>query len=120
VKGIYALALLGTALAAASGFLAATQLASGQTGTVSRTITIEAGPQGPPGPQGERGPAGPQGERGPAGPQGPQGETGPQGPKGDPGGGPCAGAPDGYTPGFLTFVQPGKGPTTVWTCLEPE
>ena len=46
------------------------------------------GPQGEPGPAGERGPEGPQGEPGPAGeagPRGPQGEPGPAGPKGDPG-----------------------------------
>ena len=48
----------------------------------------ERGPQGPkgePGPAGERGPEGPQGEPGPQGDPGPAGERGPQGPQGEPG-----------------------------------
>jgi hypothetical protein len=48
----------------------------------------EVGPQGPPGPQGEKGDAGPQGEtgaQGPSGPQGEKGDTGPQGPQGEKG-----------------------------------
>jgi hypothetical protein len=49
---------------------------------------MEAGPQGPVGPQGPQGdvgPAGQQGAQGAPGPQGSQGATGPQGPQGVPG-----------------------------------
>jgi hypothetical protein len=44
--------------------------------------TVEAGPPGPPGPQGDTGPPGPQGDPGPQGSQGPVGPQGEQGPVG--------------------------------------
>ena len=99
----------GTLLAAGTGFLAATEIAQGQT-EGQRTVTVDVatgpiGPAGPPGPQGE------QGERGPIG------ETGPQGPPGE--GGVCGGAPEGYTPGFLVINHPG-GQVEIFTCIAPE
>lgn len=107
--------LLATSLSLAlgAGFLTATQIAQGQEPS-GRTVTVDVatGPQGPPGEQGpigETGLKGEQGEIGPPGPQGPPGE----------GGGPCAGAPDGYSPGFLEINHPG-GQVIIWTCLEPE
>jgi len=126
------LVFLSAALAAGSGFLAATAL-SQDPPTTGRTVTIDVatGPVGPPGPQGEQGEKGDQGDTGPEGPQGEIGATGPkgdqgavgppgpQGPKGDPGGGPCAGAPPGYEPGTIVIIQMGKGPTTFYTCLAP-
>jgi hypothetical protein len=45
----------------------------------------QVGPQGPPGPQGEKGATGDPGPQGPAGPKGDTGATGPQGPKGETG-----------------------------------
>ena len=61
------------------------------------------------------------GATGPQGPKGAKGEQGPPGPKGSPGsggGGPCAGAPTGYSPGFLLINSPG-GQVKIWTCLAP-
>jgi hypothetical protein len=108
----------GSLLAASAGVLTAVQVASGQGSSAdSRTVTINVatGPTGPEGPPGERGPQGEQGIQGEIGPAGP---TGPEGPPGQ-GGGPCGGAPEGYSPGFLVINHPG-GQTTIWTCLEPE
>lgn len=111
-----------------AGYLTATAL-SQDSAAPSRTVTIDVatGPTGPAGPPGERGPAGakgPTGETGPIGPIGPigpQGEQGPTGPEGPPGsgGGPCGGAPPGYSPGILQINSPG-GQVRIWTCLEPE
>lgn len=118
---------LSLSLALGAGYLTATQLASsaGQAGP-GRTVTVDVatgptGPEGPPGEQGPTGETGPPGQQGPTGEQGPQGEQGPTGPEGPPGqgGGPCGGAPDGWTPGFLQINQPG-GHVTIYTCLEPE
>ena len=101
----------GSLLAASAGVLTAVQVAQGQGPPgAGRTVTVnvatgEQGPAGPPGPKGEPGEIGP---------------IGPPGPKGEPGGGPCFGAPTGYTPGFLVIIQQGRGPTTIYTCLEPE
>jgi hypothetical protein len=105
------LMFLGLTMVAGAGFLAATALSQDPPGP-GRTVTVNVatGVQGPPG---ETGPKGEQGERGPPG------ETGPQGPPGE-GGGPCTGAPNGYAPGFLVIIQQGQGPTTIYTCLEPE
>ena len=120
--------LLATSLSLAlgAGFLTATQLASSADQGPSRTVTVDVatgptGPEGPEGPEGPPGAQGPIGETGPEGPIGPIGPTGEQGPPGPPGegGGPCAGAPEGYSPGFLVINHPG-GQTTIWTCLEPE
>jgi hypothetical protein len=126
-------ALLATSLglAVGSGYFTATQLAGAQEPSLGRTVTVDVstGPQGEPGPPGEKGEQGdpgekgdpgPAGEIGPPGPQGEKGDQGDPGPKGDPGGGPCAGAPEGYEPGFLVIIQQGKGPTTTYTCLAPE
>jgi hypothetical protein len=111
--------LLGMAMVASAGFLAATQLAQAQE-SPTRTVTVDVatGPQGPPGETGPQGPEGPIGETGPPGPIGPIGPPGPPGPPGE-GGGPCAGAPEAYSPGFLVINHPG-GQTTIYTCLEPE
>lgn len=116
----------GSLLAAGAGFLTEVQVAKSQGSSPSRTVTIDVatGPTGPEGPPGETGPTGPAGVQGPQGDQGPPGERGPtgeQGPPGPPGkgGGPCAGAPDGWSPGFLVINHPG-GQTTIYTCLEPE
>lgn len=106
----------GSLLAASAGVLTAVQVAQGQGSSVDgRTVTINVA-------TGPTGPAGPPGERGPQGEQGIQGEMGPTGPQGPPGsgGGPCDGAPEGYAPGFLVIIQQGQGPTTIYTCLEPE
>jgi hypothetical protein len=95
-RGLAAASLL---LAGTSGFLASTVLAQG--GEPIRTVTVDVatGPQGP------------------AGPIGPQGETGPAG--NSSGGGPCTGAPPGYSAGVLLINAPG-GQVRVWTCLGPE
>ena len=120
-------------MAGASGFLAT--MALSQSNEPTRTVTLDlragpTGPTGPTGPQGERGlkgEPGPKGEIGPIGPQGPKGErglkgdvgaTGPAGPPGPSGGGPCAGAPQGYSPGVLILNAPG-GQVKLWTCLGP-
>jgi hypothetical protein len=93
-----ALAALAAALllAAGSGFMAATSLGAGAQETRTVTINLAIGPRGP---------------QGPAGPQGPKGDPGPQGP---PGGTTC---PEGFSIGHVVFVQPGKGPTEIVTCL---
>ena len=109
-------------MTAGAGFLTATALSQDESGP-PRTVTVDVatgptGPEGPPGPPGEQGPIG---ETGPQGEQGIQGEIGPTGPQGPPGegGGPCGGAPEGYSPGFLVINHPG-GQVTIYTCLEPE
>lgn len=115
---------LGLTLALGAGYLTAVQIAQGQE-TPTQTVTIDVA-TGPEGPQGEVGPAGPKGdtglsgppgETGPRGPAGPPGPTGPSGPPGE-GGGPCSGAPTGYSPGVLVINHPG-GQTRIWTCIEP-
>jgi hypothetical protein len=100
-------------LAATSGFLAASVLAKGNA-EPPRTVTVNVGTgaQGPPGTPGETGPPGPKGDTGLQGPIGPQGPPGV-------GGGPCEGAPSGYTPGFLQINSSG-GHVIIWTCLEPK
>jgi hypothetical protein len=99
---------LGLTLAGGAGFLGAVQLANAQEEpTQTVTIDVATGPQGPPGE------TGPQGEAGPAGPTGP---SGPPGPPGE-GGGPCGGAPTGYSPGVLVINHPG-GQTRIWTCIQ--
>ena len=92
----------GLLLAAASGYLASVALS--QTGDEpTRTVTIDV--EGPPGEPGAPGPPGPPGPVGPAGPAGP------------PGGQTC---PAGFSPGVVVFIQQGKGPTRIATCLEDE
>lgn len=88
---------LGLTMALGSGFLVSTALSQDPPGP-TRTVTIDIGT----------------GEQGPVGPAGPQG---PQGPPGT-GGGPCAGAPTGYSPGLLVINHPG-GQVTIFTCIEP-
>jgi hypothetical protein len=82
----------GLLLAGGSGVLGATAVSQGGAQAV-RTVTVSVGtgPAGPPGPPGPRGPAGP------------------------PGGQIC---PAGFTLGHVVFVQQGKGPTEIVTCLE--
>jgi hypothetical protein len=109
-------------MAMGSGFLASTALSQDPQEPI-RTVTVDIpiGTPGPAGPPGETGPQGPRGLRGEQGEQGEQGEAGPAGPQGPPGlgGGPCAGAPTGYSPGILQINAPG-GQVRIWTCLEPE
>ena len=115
----------GLTLAGASGFLASEALGIGEQ-EPTRTVTVDVGTgeQGPPGPPGVQGPVGAtgvqgeKGETGAAGPPGPQGVPGPPGEGGGTGGGPCLGAPAGYTPGILQLNTPG-GQTRIWTCLAP-
>jgi Collagen triple helix repeat (20 copies) len=114
-----------------AGYLAGTALSQGSA-EPARTVTVEVGtgatgPQGPIGPAGPKGDTGPKGDIGPPGETGPKGDTGAIGPPGPPGppgssgesgAGPCAGAPSGYSPGFLQLNTPG-GHVIIWTCLEP-
>ena len=103
------LLFLGLSMTAGAGFLTATAI--GQSSAApERTVTINVatGPTGPAGPKGDQGPAGPRGATGPQGEQGPPGV----------GGGPCAGAPADYSPGFLVINHPG-GQTKIYTCLAP-
>lgn len=94
----------GSLLAGGSGFLASTAFSQEEPVGTPRTVTVDIdGATGPQGPQGEPGPPGP------PGPAGPQGEIGPTG------GMVC---PFGYTAGAVVFIQQGKGPTQIWTCLE--
>lgn len=115
------LLFLGLTMVGGAGFLAATAL-SQEPSAPTRTVTIDVatGPIGPEGPSGETGPQGAQGIQGPIGEQGVQGDTGPTGPPGPPGegGGPCGGAPEGWSPGFLEINHPG-GQVIIYTCLEP-
>jgi Collagen triple helix repeat (20 copies) len=119
---------LSLTLMGGAGFLAATALSQSSAEPI-RTVTVNVatGPTGPAGPQGPKGDRGTQGEPGPKGEQGVKGDTGaigpagpagPPGPTGESGSGPCAGAPAGYSPGFLKINAPG-GQVTIWTCLEP-
>jgi len=91
-------------LAAGSGYLAA-QALGGAAQTPTRTVTVEVGGTGATGPQG------------PAGPPGPKGDTGPPGPPGPAGAESC---PAGYSFGEVVFIQQGKGPTTIATCLKDQ
>lgn len=108
--------MTGLIMAASAGYLGAVQIAQAQEEPI-RTVTIDVAT----GPQGPAGPPGPRGETGERGAQGIQGEVGPIGPAGPPGegGGPCGGAPPGYTPGVLEINHPG-GQVSIYTCLEPE
>lgn len=82
------------ALAAGSGFLAATAVGiTSQEPT--RTVTIDVSP-------------------GPVGPPGPKGDPGPPGPAGAPGAESC---PDGYTFGAVVFNTPG-GHQQIAACLK--
>ena len=101
----------GSLLAAGSGYFTAVQVAQGQEPPADRTVTIDVAT----GPQGEQGPLGPMGEPGLQGEQGPPGPPGPAGT----GGGPCKGAPPGYSSGILRINHPG-GQVDIWTCIEPE
>ncbi|MCZ7529732.1 MAG: hypothetical protein M5U31_04955 [Acidimicrobiia bacterium] len=49
-------------------------------GALFIALNLDAGPEGPPGPEGPTGEAGPPGPEGERGPSGPQGEPGPPGP----------------------------------------
>jgi hypothetical protein len=109
------LLLLSLTMMGGAGFLTAKAVGQNNAAEPIRTVTISVhngatGPQGPIGPKGARGPTGSKGEVGP---------TGPAGPPGTSGGGPCAGAPTGYSPGILLINSPG-GQVKIWTCLEPE
>lgn len=108
---------LGLTLALGAGYLTAVQIANGQESpTQTVTIDVATGPQGPPGEAGLPGPPGETGPRGETGSAGPSGPAGPPGPPGE-SGGPCSGAPTGYSPGVLVINHPG-GQTRIWTCIE--
>lgn len=108
---VWAAAVAMIALAAASGFLAATAL-SQVGGAPSETVTVDVG-------TGERGPPGPPGEQGERGPAGPQGERGPAGPKGDPGDPGAESCPTGST--FKAVRVNGVGGhVTIWGCVANE
>jgi hypothetical protein len=109
------LLLLSLTMMGGAGFLTAKAVGQNSSAELIRTVTVSVhnGATGATGPQG---PIGPKGERGPIGPKG---DTGPTGPTGPGGGGPCAGAPVGYSPGILQINAPG-GQVRIWTCLEPE
>jgi len=85
----------GLALAAVSGGLGAAALGT-TSADPSRTVTIEVG----------------------TGATGPQGPAGPPGPEGPPGPGGVGNCPQGSTFGEAVFVQQGKGPTTLLTCIK--
>jgi hypothetical protein len=104
VKKIISVMGISLLLAGGSGFFIASAI--GQTDSdVTRTVTIDVS-------------TGPQGEQGPPGPEGPQGEQGPPGPKGDPGVGGAENCPAGTTFGEAKFVQQGKGPVSILTCIK--
>ena len=99
---------LGLTLALGAGYLTAVQIAQGQEApTQTVTIDVATGPAGPQGPPGEKGAQGEPGLPGAVGPPGPAGESG----------GPCSGAPTGYSPGVLVINHPG-GQTRIWTCID--
>lgn len=101
LKGLGPVTIAGTmaglALAAGSGFLAATALGVGQQ-TPTKTVTINVA----------TGTTGPKGDPGPPGPPGPKGDTG------SPGAESC---PSGYSSGLLVINHPG-GQTTILTCIK--
>jgi hypothetical protein len=102
------LMIIGLTMAAGAGYLGAVQLAQAQDEpTQTVTIDVATGPPGETGPEGPAGPPGPEGPPGPIGPTGPAGE----------GGGPCGGAPTGYSPGVLVINHPG-GQVRIWTCIQ--
>lgn len=83
------------ALAAATGVIVSTAVASSTANTPTRTVTVDLtngapGPPGPPGAKGDQGPPGPAGDFS------------------------CA---DGYEPGILVINHPG-GHVKIFTCLE--
>ena len=83
-------------LAAATGVIVSTAVASGTSSTTpTRTVTVDLtnGAQGPPGPPGQQGPPGPPGKAGDF---------------------TCA---DNYEPGVLVINHPG-GHVRIFTCLE--
>ena len=86
------------ALAAATGVIVSTAVASGTSSSApARTVTVDLsnGAQGPPGPPGAKG------------------DQGPPGPAGD------FSCTDGYDPGVLVINHPG-GHVRIYTCLEKE
>jgi hypothetical protein len=91
----------GLTLVASGGYLASEALS--QTGEPTKTVTIDVA-------TGEQGPAGP------SGPPGPQGDTGPAGSPGTAGS--VSDCPAGSTYSEVVFIQQGKGPTTILTCVK--
>ena len=83
-------------LAAATGVFASIALSAGPNqASITTTVNVAA--------EGATGPAGPKGDAGPTGPQGPAGATS---------------CPDGFAIGEVVFIQQGKGPTTLYTCVK--
>ena len=96
-------------LAAGAGYLASEAISQSTEPSVTTTINVATGEQGP---QGETGLQGPIGEPGPIG------ATGPQGPQGEPG----TGEVDcgvGFAWGLLVINHPG-GQVTTKTCIKEE
>jgi len=86
----------GSILAAASGYGASLALSASNADPVAtKTVTIDV-------------------STGPVGATGPEGPAGPPGPKGDG----LAACPTGFSFGEAVFVQQGKGPTTLFTCIK--
>ena len=105
--------------AAGAGVLTATAISGGKSASqATKTVTINVAT----GPQGETGPAGPAGPKGATGEQGAKGDIGPIGPQGEQGppgtGGGAESCPTGSTFGEAVFIQQGKGPTTLLTCIK--
>lgn len=87
----------GSILAAASGYGASLALSASSADPVAtKTVTIDVS-------------TGPVGATGPAGPPGPKGEPGDSG---------LAACPTGFSFGEAVFIQQGKGPTTLFTCIK--
>lgn len=89
---LWAATITAAAATATGGYFAAASFA--QTGEPTRTVTIDVS----------------------TGPQGPAGPAGPPGPKGEPG--EAFACPVGFQWGEAIFVQQGKGPTTILTCIK--
>jgi hypothetical protein len=96
--------ILSIGLAGSAGYLTSETL-SASAAAPERTVTVNITP-GPTGPQG------PQGEPGLNGKRGPTGATGATGPSG------TVSCPAGFSPGNVIFVEPGKGPVEIHTCLK--
>lgn len=96
--GLAAKIATGSVLAGVAGFAAAVAIAqsTGSPPTVTTTVSVGAGEQGPPGPTGP---------------------AGPEGPAGDPGAESC---PVGSTFKAVRIIQQAQGPVEMWVCVKDE